>query len=544
MKNAFYRLPALLLVLCLTLSLCSGVAFAAAPTASREVKALFKAAVMENGFAEEYKGDVQMVEAEAEGLGVDVTLKYTKGAKGRTTVVMVQAVDATGKPLENHPIHFVKGVVSGNKVQVTYQEPGCKYYAMMPVQYAIDQGYIVPLTMEVRDNGTDYTVAYTADLTISDDLALICAYNRYDHDTLDKLRFTCYLEDMLLEKAGVLSVDDYQFDNPSEVFEVVEVLNTDHGVALVYKLCEQELQNLSKMDVIEAVEHLQLPMHMNCYRDVSADVLKSVINTENEIFTYGRVEITYVDANLPGIDIPKVIVPAVLEKVVVDLGADKPAYADPSVTGVAKWLNTADHMAFMKGDTNGNFRPNDSITRAEVATIFYRLLKEQNVEITASFSDVAENAWYATAVNTLASLGIVNGVGDNKFEPNRSISRAEFAAIASRFAQKAANGGMTFTDVPVGHWAYDAIATAAAYGWVNGVGDNKFEPNRNISRAEAATIVNRMLGRLGDQAAIDAGEGTQFPDVTNTHWARYNIAEATTDHDYSMNSDRTAENWK
>ena len=543
MKKTFYRLPAFLLVLCLTLSLCSGAVFAAEAKASAEVKALFEETIDDSGFAPEYCGSIQLVEAEGEGLAVNASLKYTKGVKNRTTLVMVQAIDAEGKPLENHPVHFVQGIVSGSKVQVTYQEPGCQYFAMMPVQHAIEPGHIVPLHMDIVENDHGYTVFYKADLTISDDLALICAYNKADRETLKGLRFTCYLEDALLEKASAIGVEDYHFENPSQVFEVVEVQNTGHGVALVYKLGEEELDALAEMDTIEAKEHLQQPMHMNCDHNVSADVLKSVVNSKNEIYTYGRVEISYVNGDIPGTGMAKVIVPAVMEKVSVNLKGNVPAYADPAVTGVDKWLNTADHKAFMKGDTNGNFRPNDSITRAEVATIFYRLLKNQNVEITTAFVDVANTAWYAAAVNTLASMGIVNGVGDNKFEPERNITRAEFATICSRFAEKA-TGGMTFVDVPVSHWAYDAITTAAAYGWVNGVGNGMFEPDRSISRAEAATIVNRMLGRMADQSAVDAGAATQFPDVTKAHWAWYNIGEATTDHDYTVNTERTEEIWK
>lgn len=542
MKKAFYRLPAFLLVLCLTLSLCSGVAFAAAPAVGAEAKELLTEAIDTNGFAKEYKGEIQMVEAEAEGLAVNVTLKYTKGVSGRTTVVMVQAVDAAGKPLSNHPVHFVQGIVSGSKVQVTYQEPGCQYFAMMPVQCAIEQGTIEPLNIAVAKLGNGYNVSYTADLTISDDLALICAFNKGDRELLQNLRFTCYLEDLLLEKAGVLSVDDYRFDNPSKMFEVVELVNTGHGVGLVYKLAEDKLEDLAKMDTMEAKKYLQRDMQMSCLRVVPESVMESVVNEKGELFTYGRVEITSVDGYIPGTDFEKVIVPAVMDKATIAVNT-APAVSDPSVTGVGKLLNTADHMAFMKGDTNGNFRPNDSITRAEVATIFYRLLKDQNVEITTAFADVADNAWYAAAVNTLASMGIVNGVGDNKFEPERNITRAEFATICSRFAEKA-TGGMTFVDVPVSHWAYDAITTAAAYGWVNGVGNGMFEPNRSISRAEAATIVNRMLGRMADQSAVDAGAATQFPDVTNAHWAWYNIGEATTDHDYTVNTERTEEIWK
>ena len=223
-------------------------------------------------------------------------------------------------------------------------------------------------------------------------------------------------------------------------------------------------------------------------------------------------------------------------------GSSRPDIEDPNITGVVNYLNTDDHFPFMVGDDKGAFRPNANITRAEVAQVFYALLKDKNVTITAGFDDVEEGIWYETAVNTLASMGIVAGVGDGKFEPERPITRAEFAAIAAKFAKKSYTG-MKFDDVSEDHWAYPGICTAASYGWVTGIGDNKFGPMQKITRAEVATIVNHMLGRLGDWDAIDNGEGRWFPDVTKSHWAWYEIAEATTDHDYKFNQKRTEETW-
>lgn len=214
--------------------------------------------------------------------------------------------------------------------------------------------------------------------------------------------------------------------------------------------------------------------------------------------------------------------------------------ADVSTTGVADMLDTVNHSAYMHGYTDGTFAPDGSATRAEIAQVFYNLLLDQNVEITTSFVDVAEDAWYADAVNTLASLGIVNGVGDGRFAPNANITRAEFVAIAARFAD-VADSSVSFDDVSADHWACEYISTAAAYGWVTGETESTFAPSRAITRAEIATIVNRMLGRLTDESAIDAGQGTSFPDVSQSHWAWYQIAEATTDHSYTKTDG--AETW-
>ena len=218
------------------------------------------------------------------------------------------------------------------------------------------------------------------------------------------------------------------------------------------------------------------------------------------------------------------------------IAAFSTAIADPEDTGVAGWLNTADHGAYMVGFPDGRFGPNDNVTRAQVAQIFYSLLKDKNVAATATFWDVPENAWYAKAVNTLASLGFVAGVGNGSYEPDRAITRAEFSTIAVRFTKAVADSPIRFRDVPESHWAYRFISTAAAYGWVTGIGEDLFAPNDEITRAQAAVIVNRMTGRLADQAAIDAGEGNRFPDVTNIHWAWYDIGEAATTHGYTKNN--------
>ena len=223
-------------------------------------------------------------------------------------------------------------------------------------------------------------------------------------------------------------------------------------------------------------------------------------------------------------------------------GETKLTPASPDETGVAKLLNTDEHKLFMVGDDKGMFRPGDSITRAEVAQMFYRLLRDQNVAITKTFADVKENAWYATAVGVLASSGIINGTSETTFEPSRAITRAEFTAICTRFA-KAASGSVSFTDVPVSHWAYGAISTAVSYGWVRGDGTGKFNPDAKITRAEAAAIVNRVLGRLGDSAAIKAGEGKRFPDVSESFWGFESIVEATSEHGHSFDAKRQNETW-
>ena len=208
--------------------------------------------------------------------------------------------------------------------------------------------------------------------------------------------------------------------------------------------------------------------------------------------------------------------------------------ADPEKTGVAGLLETVKHDAYLHGYGNGEFGPNNNMTRAEAAQMFYNLLREKNVTVTVRFTDVPDDAWYATAVNTLASLGILKGVGEDKYDPTRAISRAEFAAIATRFAKVNLEGSTPFDDVSDADWYYNAVLTAVNYGWINGYGDNTFRPYNTVTRAEVTTIVNRMLARRADKdfVADHINNMRTFNDVDSSFWAYHYIMEATNGHDY------------
>lgn len=206
---------------------------------------------------------------------------------------------------------------------------------------------------------------------------------------------------------------------------------------------------------------------------------------------------------------------------------------DPSQTGVSNWLRTDKHAASMSGYGNGKFGPDDSVTRAQIAQIFYRLLKDQNVKITVNFTDVAEDAWYAKAV----SLGIVSGTGNGKFDPNRAISRAEFCTIVTRFAKVASTVENPFGDIKDSDWYYKAVTTAASYGWVTSMNDGRFHPSEVISRAQAAAIINRMLGAAADRAYVDKYVSNPYKDISTTHWAYYQIIEASVAHDHGYNAE-------
>lgn len=211
---------------------------------------------------------------------------------------------------------------------------------------------------------------------------------------------------------------------------------------------------------------------------------------------------------------------------------DQPA--DPDDTGVSDWLNTKDHLAYLAGYPGGTFGPDQNMTRAEAAQMFYNLLLEKDVEITVEFEDVPADAWYAKPVNTLASLGILSGVGNGRFDPERSITRAEFTVIAMKFANTSGGGVNIFSDVNEDDWFYSAVVDSTQYGWINGYPDGTFRPEATITRAEVTVIVNHMLGRAADRPYVIAHEKelNTFGDVNRGHWGYFHIAEATNAHEY------------
>ena len=218
--------------------------------------------------------------------------------------------------------------------------------------------------------------------------------------------------------------------------------------------------------------------------------------------------------------------------------------ADPRDTGVANWLNTEDHIAFLHGYQDSTFKPNRNMSRAEVAQMFYNLLLNKEVPTDVQYSDVKDGDWYAPAVRTLSALGIVGGYKDGTYKPYKAVTRAEFTVIAMRFAELDNSGENIFTDVNEGDWYYDAIVGSIKYGWISGYDDGTFRPNATITRAGVATIVDHMLGRSADEDFVDdhADDVVHFTDLDDSYWAYYNIMEATNPHTYRQ--DGGMEDWK
>lgn len=220
-------------------------------------------------------------------------------------------------------------------------------------------------------------------------------------------------------------------------------------------------------------------------------------------------------------------------------------YAGWERTGIPDWLNGKDHFAYVVGYPDGTVRPLTDISRAEVVTIFFRLLNEdirkENLTTSNSFSDVNEDMWFNTAVSTMEKLGIVKGRAPNLFDPNAPITRAEFAVICTRFDSAQPSGGGSFTDIS-GCWAEAEIKCAAALGWIEGYPDGTFRPANHITRAEAITLINRMLGRLpGDENDLLDGMKV-WPDNQPGAWYYLAVQEATNSHEFSR-KDEQYEHW-
>lgn len=220
-------------------------------------------------------------------------------------------------------------------------------------------------------------------------------------------------------------------------------------------------------------------------------------------------------------------------------GGRKPTVDIPD--DVPTGLNGDDHFAYVVGYPDGNVKPGGNITRAEVATIFFRLLTEDvrtaNSTQANSLSDVSRGQWFNHAISTLSSMGIVKGNPDGTFDPDAPITRAEFAAIAARFDDKNTNNTSNFSDI-ASHWAKDEIGVAANKGWINGYPDSTFRPDQYITRAEAMTLVNRVLNRLPEKSEDLLDDMIKWPDNADASvWYYLAVQEATNSHDYSDKSD-------
>ncbi len=203
------------------------------------------------------------------------------------------------------------------------------------------------------------------------------------------------------------------------------------------------------------------------------------------------------------------------------------------------------HFAYVIGYPEGDVRPENNISREEIATIFYRLLKKDVRDSIFtdenSFTDVEQERWSNKAVSTMANGKYVLGYEDGTFRPEAPITRAEFVTIAARFLEKKNNNTVTFSDIE-GHWAESYIELAAGQSWIAGYEDGTFRPDSYITRAEAMAIINRILVRYVNKAGLHANT-KQWPDNLESAWYYYDVLEATNAHDYDRQADGIHETW-
>ena len=221
-------------------------------------------------------------------------------------------------------------------------------------------------------------------------------------------------------------------------------------------------------------------------------------------------------------------------------------YAGWTGSSVPDSLNGEDHFAYVQGYADGTVRPNTPVTRAQVATILFRLLDEsvrkEYLTENNTFTDVASNYWANTAISTMANMGVFKGRTADRFDPNAPITRGEFAAVCARFDDSKVKTTETYSDID-GYWAANEILRAAALGWVQGYQDGSYRPNNSITRAQVVTMINRVLCRMPEKNADLLKGMSSFTDCAEDDWCYLAIQEATNSHDYKTKSGSIHEKW-
>ena len=196
------------------------------------------------------------------------------------------------------------------------------------------------------------------------------------------------------------------------------------------------------------------------------------------------------------------------------------------------------HITYVQGYPEGDFRPERPITRAEAAQIFYNLLTGvKKTGYSSSFSDVKSSSWYADAIYCLSANNIISGYPNGTYKPNEYITRAEFATIAAKFDNFSSDNKKSFIDLASSHWAYKYIMSASDKGWINGYPDNTFKPEKNITRSEVVKMVNNILERGIKSEGIPVNLHTLYRDLTIEHWSFADIIEASVEHSYTRDKD-------
>ena len=205
-------------------------------------------------------------------------------------------------------------------------------------------------------------------------------------------------------------------------------------------------------------------------------------------------------------------------------------------------LNTADHFAYVQGYPDGTVKPAGNITRAETAAILFRLMDDASrktyYSTKSGFRDVASGSWYNTYVATLNNAGVITDSSNGYFRPNEAITRAELAAMLAKFSETTSAANY-FNDVSAKYWAANAIAICAKLGWITGYPDGTFRPDRNVTRAELMAMINRATGRAPKSADAFLPGMKTWIDNTSDKWYYLDVQEATNSHSYTVKGSET-----
>ena len=407
----------------------------------------------------------------------------------------------------------------------------CLLAGVLPVALASDAPAASPIELEItalqKDGGIEVLYQAVTWINAAQANVIVAKFDRVEK--LEKLIFTCTLTD---EVTAALPSDqvlpNYYFsstliekDEPVRLFiPAADPCVSNGSIVLTYKLNPKAVEELfPKLSPAELKDQLMCPMGMSLHTDARPIVPASVLSGATTLHTFATITVS----NSDGSDVPVFLTPSA---VLAEGAMETSIVATRSINVSLK----QDSEPFMVGYPDDTFKPDGDITRAEVAQVLYRLLDAPAKKAAASFPDVDPDAWYADAVNELASLGYLKGDAKGNFRPNAPITRAEMAALLVRFADAAGADAdvADFVDVPATHWACDAIRQAASFGWVNGVGGGRYEPDRPITRAEAAKLFCVALGRNPDKVAVAMGMGRSFADVSADHWAYPYIVDVST----------------
>ena len=429
-----------------------------------------------------------------------------------------------------------------------YQEAKTKGYNCYAVANGKTNDYLWgPAFMRYLANGetvnfnkiqNDILYAVSAGSTVEDQMG-----DAFDF-VPDSLKLTVGGTELKSKANGNMTYFGDDVENLSENncrFKVLYAPDTD---AFVWTINE----NVSNFAPVQLTYTVKLTKPETAPGTYGTEDLKGEKNVpaDKALFTNKRAVLNAINsagAQLKPLDFPKPSVSYTVKKS--SSGGGGGGGRRPTVTipdDVPTGLNGDDHYAYIVGYPNGNVEPNGNITRAEVATIFFRLLTEEvrtaNSTQSNSLSDVTRGQWFNHAVSTLSSMGIVKGHNDGTFAPNAPITRAEFAAIAARFDDKNTDTSSKFTDI-ASHWAKNEIGIAANKGWINGYPDGTFRPNQYITRAEAMTLVNRVLNRLPENSSDLLDSMIKWPDNSDaSQWFYLAVQEATNSHYYKTKENK------